>query len=40
MGRERTRVVLGDWPERSNALVVDAQGQYALKKLTSGRIGQ
>jgi len=32
-GRERTRIVLGDWPDRSNALVVHAGGRYELREL-------
>ena len=32
-GRERSRIVLGDWPARGNVLVVDAAGQYSLHPL-------
>ncbi|HTQ35750.1 MAG TPA: UDP-2,3-diacylglucosamine diphosphatase [Steroidobacteraceae bacterium] len=35
-GRDRTRIVLGDWPARSNALVVGADGQCDLRTLSTG----
>lgn len=33
-GRAPTRVVLGDWPERANALEVNARGEFRLLQLS------
>jgi UDP-2,3-diacylglucosamine hydrolase len=35
-GRERTRIVLGDWHGRGDMLVVDADGRYTLQPVQTG----